>query len=85
MRQRLAIARALLRNAQIFILDEPTAHLDPETEKRHTDEFMRLLPGKTVIITSHREDLTWLANRVYQINGGTVVLGGYHKMIYKYA
>ncbi|HPY59724.1 MAG TPA: ATP-binding cassette domain-containing protein [Methanospirillum sp.] len=66
-KQRLAIARALLRNAPIFILDEPTAHLDPETEKRLTDEFMRLLAGRTVIIISHREDLTRLADRVYHM------------------
>lgn len=71
-KQRLAIARALLRNAPIFILDEPTAHLDPETEKRLTDEFMRLLAGKTVIIISHREDLTRLADRVYQLRNGKV-------------
>ncbi|OQB38465.1 MAG: putative ABC transporter ATP-binding protein [Euryarchaeota archaeon ADurb.Bin165] len=71
-KQRLAIARALLRNAPIFILDEPTAHLDPETEKRLTDEFMRLLAGRTVIIISHREDLTRLADRVYHMKQGKI-------------
>jgi len=71
-KQRLAIARALLRNAPICILDEPTAHLDPETEKRLTDEFMRLLAGKTVIIISHREDLTRLADRVYDLKEGKI-------------
>ena len=69
-KQRLAIARALLRNAPVFILDEPTAHLDPETEKRLTDEFIRRLSGRTVIIISHREDLTRLADRVYHLDKG---------------
>jgi ATP-binding cassette subfamily C protein CydD len=51
--QRVAIARAYLKNAPLLLLDEPTAHLDPATEKEVLDSLGRLAIGRTVILASH--------------------------------
>ena len=51
--QRVAIARAYLKNAPLLLLDEPTAHLDPATEKEVLDSLRRLALGRTVILASH--------------------------------
>ncbi|MBS4073659.1 thiol reductant ABC exporter subunit CydD [Ameyamaea chiangmaiensis] len=51
--QRIAIARAFLKNAPLLLLDEPTAHLDPATERAIFDTLARLAEGRTVILASH--------------------------------
>jgi ATP-binding cassette subfamily C protein CydD len=51
--QRIAIARAFVRNAPLLLLDEPTAHLDPATESDVLDSLSRLALGRTVILASH--------------------------------
>ncbi len=51
--QRVAIARAFLRNAPLLLLDEPTAHLDPVTEREIFDSLKRLAIGRTVLLASH--------------------------------
>jgi ATP-binding cassette subfamily C protein CydD len=51
--QRIAIARAFLKNAPLLLLDEPTAHLDPTTEGEVLDSLRRLTVGRTVILASH--------------------------------
>ncbi len=51
--QRIAIARAFLKNAPLLLLDEPTAHLDPTTEAEVLDSLRRLTLGRTVILASH--------------------------------
>jgi len=51
--QRVAVARAFLRNAPLLLLDEPTAHLDPATEADLLDSLRRLAMGRTVIVASH--------------------------------
>lgn len=51
--QRIAIARAYLKNAPVLLLDEPTAHLDPETEKSVFESLQRLALNKTVILATH--------------------------------
>ncbi len=51
--QRIAIARAVLKNAPLLLLDEPTAHLDPATESEVLDSLRRLTIGRTVILVSH--------------------------------
>ena len=51
--QRIAIARAFLKNAPLLLLDEPTAHLDPATESEVFDGLRRLAAGRTVILASH--------------------------------
>jgi ATP-binding cassette subfamily C protein CydC len=53
-RQRLAIARALLKDAPILILDEPTANLDPMTEKQVLETLFRMMKSKTTLLITHR-------------------------------
>jgi ABC-type multidrug transport system fused ATPase/permease subunit len=62
-RQRLALARAFLRDAPIVLLDEPTANLDGATEAGVLDSVRGLAEGRTVIIAAHRPTLIALADR----------------------
>lgn len=64
--QRIAIARALISNREIIILDEPTSHLDIETEFEIKEKLLELFKGRTVIIATHR--LHWLHNVDYVLN-----------------
>lgn len=70
-RQRLGLARALLRNrAEVVVLDEPTAHLDPVTEAKVVDNLRQALAGRTALIVTHRERPLELADRVLRLEGG---------------
>ena len=64
--QRIAIARALISDREIIILDEPTSHLDIETEFEIKEKLLELFKGRTVIIATHR--LHWLNNVDYVLN-----------------
>ncbi len=63
-RQRLALARAFVRDAALLVLDEPTASLDAETEADVLDAVRRLTAGRTALIVAHRPALAALADRV---------------------
>lgn len=65
--QRLAIARALLRDAMVVLLDEATSALDIDTENRVLNNIMRKDSGKIYIITTHRESMLKYCDRVYRI------------------
>ncbi len=67
--QRLALARALLADAPILLLDEVTSALDLETERRVL-ENLSSLSGKTCILTTHRPSVLSLCNHIYEINDG---------------
>ncbi len=71
--QRLAIARAFYRNAPIVLLDEPTAHLDTESEAEIGVATRALLSGRTAIIVSHRRETIGLADRVALVDRGRVL------------
>ena len=71
--QRLAIARAFLKNAPLLLLDEPTAHLDPATEADVLDSLRRLALGRTVILVSHASAAHGFAGRRLDIREGRAV------------
>ena len=71
--QRVAIARAFLRNAPLLLLDEPTAHLDPGTEREILDSLRRLAIGRTVLLASHSSAAHAFAGRRIDLSHGRVV------------
>ncbi|HWF46169.1 MAG TPA: ABC transporter ATP-binding protein [Bryobacteraceae bacterium] len=75
-RQRIAIARALLRRPRILVLDEPTAALDPTAEREIADTLPRLLRGHTSIVITHRRSLVEAAQMVLVLDEGRIVESG---------
>jgi thiol reductant ABC exporter CydD subunit len=71
--QRLALARAFLRDAPLVVLDEPTANLDAENAALVAEAIERLRPGRTVLLAVHEPRLAALADRVVRIEGGRIV------------
>jgi ATP-binding cassette subfamily C protein len=69
-RQRLALARALLRRPQLLILDEPTSALDPETESAVLQSLLRLRGSTTVLVVTHRQSFLGSADKVYRLIDG---------------
>ena len=65
--QRIAIARAFLRDAPLLLLDEPTTGLDADTEGAVSDTLVNLMQGRTVVLTSHRPALFTRADRVIRL------------------
>lgn len=68
--RRIAIARAFLRGARLWLLDEPTAHLDPDSERDVVDALRRATAGCTVIIVTHSFALASAADTVLRIDNG---------------
>ncbi|HMF95369.1 MAG TPA: ABC transporter ATP-binding protein [Vicinamibacterales bacterium] len=75
-RQRIAIARALLVNPSVLILDEPTASLDPATERQVADGYDRIMRGRTTILITHRMTLAARADRVLTLTADGVIEDG---------
>jgi ABC-type multidrug transport system fused ATPase/permease subunit len=66
-RQRIALARAFLRDAPLLLLDEPTANLDGQTEREVVESIGRLCRGRTVVLVAHRPALRAAADRVLEL------------------
>src|SRR3954452_2892908 len=77
-RQRIAIARALVQNAQIILLDEATASLDSESERLVQDAMNRLCEGRTTIAIAHRLHTITHADRILVVENGTIAESGRH-------
>ena len=77
--QRLCIARGLVRNAKILILDEPTAALDPETENRLFDALHGMSEGRLIIVIAHRLSTVRQADRIVFLDEGRVIEQGTHQ------
>jgi ATP-binding cassette, subfamily C, bacterial CydD len=76
--QRIALARAFLKDAPFLILDEATANLDPETEDAVQEAVARLLVGRSALIIAHRLPTVYRADRILVLAGGRVVQQGTH-------
>lgn len=76
--QRIALARAFLRDAPLLILDEPTAHLDAESEAAVEQAIGRLLRGRTALIIAHRLHTVARADRIVVLDEGRVIESGTH-------
>ena len=75
-RQRIAIARAGLRRAPVFVLDEPTVGLDAENEQAVIEAIMEMARGRTTLIITHDLDLAARCDRILCLDGGTLVEDG---------
>lgn len=76
--QRIALARAILKDAPIVLLDEATAYADPENEGKILASFSQLIKGKTVMVIAHRLSTIRNADQILVIDKGTVAEQGKH-------
>ncbi|MFV0364858.1 MAG: ABC transporter ATP-binding protein, partial [Suipraeoptans sp.] len=79
--QRLAIARAIVKDAPIIVLDEATAFADPENEHLIQKAFEKLMKGKTVVIIAHRLSTVRGADKIVVMDNGQVVEEGNHEAL----
>jgi ATP-binding cassette subfamily B protein len=79
--QRIALARAFLRRAQIIILDEPTSSLDPWAESDWLQRFRRLADGRTSLVITHRFTTAMHADIIHVMHHGRIVESGNHQQL----
>jgi ATP-binding cassette subfamily C protein CydD len=79
--QRIAIARAFLKNAPFLILDEATSSLDSESDYAVQQALKKLLQGKTALMIAHRMSTIQHADRIYVLNKGQIVEQGHHETL----
>lgn len=77
--QKIAIARAYMKDAEVLILDEPTSALDARAETEAFDRFIKLTEGKTAVIISHRFSTVRIADRIMVLKDGSVLEIGTHQ------
>jgi ATP-binding cassette subfamily B protein len=77
--QKIAIARAYMRDAQLLILDEPTAALDARSEFEVFKRFKELSEGRTAVLISHRFSSVRMADRILVLEGGELEAKGTHE------
>ena len=81
--QRIAIARACYHGGDIFLLDEPTAALDPMAEYEIYTQFNNMVTDKCAVLITHRLSVVQLADKVAVFDNGSVVEYGTHKELYE--
>jgi ATP-binding cassette subfamily B protein len=76
--QKVALARAFLREAQLIILDEPTSWMDARAEYEVFKSFRKMFTGRMALLISHRFSTVRLADHIYVLEGGKIIEGGTH-------
>lgn len=79
--QKVALARADFRNAEVIMFDEPTAALDPVSEIKFYDDVLNLVDNKTFVIVSHRMAVTKYCNKIYVMENGKIAECGSHDQL----
>ena len=79
--QRISLSRCVFKNANILVLDEPTAALDPLEETRVLKKFLHIIAGKTAVIISHRVGLCKLVDKIVVMKDGCVAGIGTHEQL----
>ncbi len=77
--QKVALARAFLRDSQIIVLDEPTSAMDPKAEYEVFKQFRQLIKDQAAILITHRLSTVKMADRIYVMDNGTIVENGTHE------
>ena len=80
-RQRVASARAMLKDAPIVVLDEATAYIDPENEALVQRAIGKLVAGRTVLVIAHRLSTLTGADQIVVVNGGRIEAAGKHEKL----
>lgn len=76
--QKVALARAFMRDAQILVLDEPTSSMDAKAEYEVFQRFRQLVEGRTSVLISHRFSTVRMADRIFVLEQGRILEGGTH-------
>ena len=76
---RIALARAILRDPAVLIIEEPEVEMDDDSKSLLDDTLARVLPGRTVIFLPHRISTMKSCDRLYLLNKGHIVATGSHK------
>jgi subfamily B ATP-binding cassette protein MsbA len=80
-KQRIAIARCIIRDPAIFIMDEPTSSLDLATEKNLMDALKDFIKSRTTIIVAHRLSTVSFADKIVVLKNGTIIEAGNHEQL----
>lgn len=78
-KQRISIARAIMKDAPVIILDEATANVDPENETELTEAIEALTKEKTIIMIAHRLKTVRHADQIYVVDSGRIAQHGTHQ------
>lgn len=76
--QKVALARAFMRDAQLLVLDEPTSSMDAKAEYEIFQSFRQLVAGRTAVLISHRFSTVRMADRIFVLEHGRIIEGGTH-------
>jgi ABC-type multidrug transport system fused ATPase/permease subunit len=79
--QRIAVARAFLKDAPLLVLDEATSNLDPQTEDLLRGATERLMQGRMTLVIAHRLSTVYRADRIVVLDGGQAVETGTHQSL----